>query len=74
VIDGGRTLFDGGEGTVWGEKGFEQSTLCPPRYMKEYLKSGWRMSTGSYVIAGIILGTALLVLFVLWRGKKSRKK
>ena len=39
VIGGGRTLFDGGKGTVWGEKGLDQSNLCPPQYLKKYVKT-----------------------------------
>lgn len=66
----GKTVFDGGEDTVWGEKGFDSGNLCYAKYPYEYeepIKSEYKWMIGGFVVI------TLIALSIFIKRKQSRK-
>lgn len=74
IVDGEKTLFQSGEKTVWGEKGFDQSNLVYANSPYEFQPSG---IDGKYLkLRDMIMASlAILIVFlIIWTIRKSRKK
>jgi len=71
-IGKGKTLFEGGKGTVWGEKGFDSKNLCYAKYPYSYRKPlVKRFSSG--VIAWVTV-VSVIGFFLIFRGMARRKR
>jgi hypothetical protein len=58
----GKTLFDGGKDTAWGDKGFDSDRLCYVKYPYEYkepLKSEHKWIIGGLIVI-IVIGVSVL--------------
>jgi hypothetical protein len=71
VIGRAKTLFQGGKGTVWGEKGFDSERLCyaekPYQFVPKVVRQG-RLGIG------VGVGVVLIILLVVWKMRRSKRK
>jgi len=75
MLPNGKTLFEGGVESVWGEEGFDKSNLCYAKYpytpKKQFDVSAGEVET---LIFGAALGTYILVCLILLFRKLKRAK
>ena len=75
MLPNGKTLFEGGAESVWGEEGFDKSNLCYAKYPYTP-KNQFDVSAGEVetLIFGAALGIYILVCFILLFRKLKRAK
>jgi len=71
-IGKGKTLFEGGQGTVWGEKGFDSKNLCYAKYPCHYQKPMAQRLTGRVVVWVIVV--SIVGFFLIYKGVTRRKR
>lgn len=69
MIGGGKTLFEGGKDTVWGEKGFDQLRLCYAKYPSPYQKPIHKGEVVWVVVVSLV-GFGLIGIYARRRKRK----
>ncbi len=67
-IGGGKTMFEGGQDTVWGVEGFDPENLVHPKPWLRHLKDSWGIKIG--IVVAVVLA---VVVICITRSRRKKK-